>query len=108
MSIFMIVTLVVIVAVLLSIAFMAGALYGMDDYDNVFEWIKQEHKINKEIRMEIKQEKELLKACPLCAYCLKEGRYRKSEYCVKREDGYKMPVCKEHWKEYKNERNQTV
>ena len=108
MSAFMIVALVVIAVCVLAIAFAVGVLYGSSDYGNVFEWIKGEIKIAKEIYAEDKEEKKLLEANPLCAKCLNEGRYKKSEHIIKQEDGCKIPVCKEHYKEYFNERYKTL
>ena len=92
--------LLIFIGLLLVFLVIEGAvLYGMDlgngFCDNFIDWIKKNHRINKEIVEETKAEKAFLKANPLCRECQKSGRYRKAEYC-NREGTELIPACREH------------
>lgn len=74
--------------------------YGMDlgiGYcDNFVDYIKKNHKFNKEWNAEQRAIRAFLKANPLCRECQNNGKYRKSEYC-NRDGNELIPVCKEHY-----------
>lgn len=85
----------------LALIILTAELYGMDlatdkDCNNFIDWIRIQHRLNKEIAAELKAERAFLKANPLCRECLQQGKYRKATYCTKGENEL-IPACKEHY-----------
>lgn len=81
------------------LAIIISTLYGMDlgmGYcDNFVDWIRKEHRLNKEIAEELKAEKAFLKVNPICEKCRQNGKLRKAVYCDQEETKF-IPVCEEH------------
>ena len=73
-----------------------GMDLGMGYCDNLIDYIKKNHKFNKEWNAEQRAIKAFLKANPLCRECQNNGRFRKAEYC-NRDGNELIPACKEHY-----------
>ena len=100
MNIFMWVWLALFCILLLALLIGECILYGIDlgtGYcDNFIDWLKKNHKFNKEWNAEQKAYKAFLKANPLCKECQLNGKYVKAKYC-NHVGNLLVPVCSDHY-----------